>query len=69
MATALHPQTLSAFGLSDDILPTRHGCPFTIRIATKLAFRNPKLVTTIYVTDQRPRGFWTDRGYNWFSGM
>jgi DMSO/TMAO reductase YedYZ molybdopterin-dependent catalytic subunit len=26
-------------------------------------------VTTIYVTNQQPRGFWTDRGYNWFSGI
>jgi hypothetical protein len=25
--------------------------------------------TTIYVTNQQPRGFWTDRGYNWFSGI
>jgi DMSO/TMAO reductase YedYZ molybdopterin-dependent catalytic subunit len=69
MATALHPQTLMAFKLSDDILPTRHGYPFKIRIPTKLGFKNPKFVTTIYVTNQPPRGFWTDRGYNWFSGI
>jgi DMSO/TMAO reductase YedYZ molybdopterin-dependent catalytic subunit len=69
MATALHPQTLMAFKLSDDILPTRHGYPFKLRIPTKLGFKNPKFVTTIYVTNQQPRGFWTDRGYNWFSGI
>jgi DMSO/TMAO reductase YedYZ molybdopterin-dependent catalytic subunit len=69
MPTALHPQTLMAFRLSDDILPTRHGYPFKIRIPTKLGFKNPKFVTTIYVTNQQPRGFWTDRGYNWFSGI
>jgi DMSO/TMAO reductase YedYZ molybdopterin-dependent catalytic subunit len=32
--------------------------------ATPTAF-----VTTIYVTNQQPKGFWTDRGYNWFSGI
>ena len=69
MPTALHPQTLMAFQLSDDILPTRYGYPFKIRIPTKLGFKNPKFVTTIYVTNQQPRGFWTDRGYNWFSGI
>jgi DMSO/TMAO reductase YedYZ molybdopterin-dependent catalytic subunit len=69
MATALHPQTLMAFKLSDEILPTRYGYPFKIRIPTKLGFKNPKFVTTIYVTNQRPKGFWTDRGYNWFSGI
>jgi DMSO/TMAO reductase YedYZ molybdopterin-dependent catalytic subunit len=69
MPTALHPQTLMAFRLADDILPTRYGYPFKIRIPTKLGFKNPKFVTTLYVTNQRPRGFWTDRGYNWFSGI
>jgi DMSO/TMAO reductase YedYZ molybdopterin-dependent catalytic subunit len=69
MATALHPQTLMAFRLADDILPTRHGYPFKIRMPTKLGFKNPKFVTTIYITNQQPKGFWTDRGYNWFSGI
>ena len=69
MATALHPQTLMAFKLSDQTLPTRHGYPFKMRIPTKLGFKNPKFVTTIYVTNQQPKGFWTDRGYNWFSGI
>jgi DMSO/TMAO reductase YedYZ molybdopterin-dependent catalytic subunit len=69
MPTALHPQTMMAFKLSDETLPTRYGYPFKIRIPTKLGFKNPKFVTTIYVTNQQPRGFWTDRGYNWFSGI
>ena len=69
MPTALHPQTPMAFKLSDHILPTPYGYPFKIRIPTKLGFKNPKFVTAIYVTNQQPRGFWTDRGYNWFSGI
>jgi DMSO/TMAO reductase YedYZ molybdopterin-dependent catalytic subunit len=69
MPTALHPQTLMAFKLSDDILPAPYGYPFKVRIPTKLGFKNPKFVTTIYVTNQQPKGFWTDRGYNWFSGI
>jgi len=69
MPTALHPQTIMAFRLSDEILPTKYGYPFKIRIPTKLGFKNPKFVTAIYVTDKQPRGYWTDRGYNWFSGI
>ena len=69
MPTALHPQTLMAFRLSDSILPAKYGFPFKIRVPTKLGFKNPKLVTTIYVSNNQPRGFWTDRGYNWFSGI
>ena len=69
MPTALHPQTIMAFYLSDEILPRKYGYPFKIRVPTKLGFKNPKFVTTIYVTNVIPRGFWTDRGYNWFSGI
>jgi DMSO/TMAO reductase YedYZ molybdopterin-dependent catalytic subunit len=69
MATALHPQTIMAFKLSDEILPRKYGYPFKIRVPTKLGFKNPKFVTTMFVTNLRPRGFWTDRGYNWFSGV
>jgi DMSO/TMAO reductase YedYZ molybdopterin-dependent catalytic subunit len=69
MATALHPQTIMAFALSDETLPAKYGYPLKIRIPTKLGFKNPKFVTTLYATNQRPRGFWSDRGYNWFSGI
>jgi DMSO/TMAO reductase YedYZ molybdopterin-dependent catalytic subunit len=69
LQTALHPQTLMAFRLSDEILPIKHGFPFKLRIPTKLGFKNPKFVTALYATDQQPRGYWTDRGYNWFSGV
>jgi len=69
MATALHPQTIMAFKLSDEILPRKYGYPFKIRVPTKLGFKNPKFVTTIFVTNLRPHGFWTDRGYNWFGGI
>jgi len=69
MPTALHPQTLMAFKLADETLPFDHGFPFKLRIPTKLGFKNPKWVTTIYVTNTQPRGFWPDRGYNWFSGI
>jgi DMSO/TMAO reductase YedYZ molybdopterin-dependent catalytic subunit len=68
MASAMHPQTFMAFRLSDEILPQKYGFPFKIRVPTKLGFKNPKWVTTLYVTNSQPKGFWPDRGYNWFSG-
>ena len=68
MPTALHPQTIMAYKLSDEILPRKYGFPFKMRIPTKLGFKGPKWVTTMFVTDRNPGGFWEDRGYNWFSG-
>jgi DMSO/TMAO reductase YedYZ molybdopterin-dependent catalytic subunit len=69
MATALHPQTIMAFTFADEEIPARFGYPFKVRIPTKLGFKNPKWVTTLFVTNRRPNGFWEDRGYNWFSGI
>jgi DMSO/TMAO reductase YedYZ molybdopterin-dependent catalytic subunit len=68
MATALHPQTIMAFRFADETIPAKFGYPFKLRIPTKLGFKNPKWVTTIFVTNRFPGGFWEDRGYNWFSG-
>jgi DMSO/TMAO reductase YedYZ molybdopterin-dependent catalytic subunit len=69
MPTALHPQTIMSFKFADEILPHKYGYPFKVRIPTKLGFKNPKWVTTIFVTNRFPGGFWEDRGYNWFSGL
>jgi hypothetical protein len=46
--------------LSADIL--------NIRIPAKLAFKNPKFIVALSVTNNYPGGFWEDYGYNWFSG-
>jgi DMSO/TMAO reductase YedYZ molybdopterin-dependent catalytic subunit len=69
MASALHPQTLLTFKISDETLAPRYGYPLKLRIATKLGFKNPKWITAMYVTNRFPGGFWEDRGYNWFGGI
>ena len=69
MPTALHPQTIMAFGYGDGTLGTAYGFPFKIRVPTKLGYKQPKWVTALFVTNQHPGGFWSDRGYNWFSGL
>ncbi len=51
-----------AFKRAVEVLPRK------IRVPANLGFRNPKRVTTLYVTDKIPRVYWTDRGYNRFSG-
>ncbi|HEY7663103.1 MAG TPA: molybdopterin-dependent oxidoreductase [Xanthobacteraceae bacterium] len=69
MPSALHPQTLLTFKISDEILAPKYGYPLKLRVATKLGFKNPKWIMAIYVTNRFPGGFWEDRGYNWFSGV
>jgi len=69
MASAVHPQTLLTFKISDEILAPKYGYPLKLRIPTKLGFKNPKWITAMYVTNRYPGGFWEDRGYNWFAGV
>jgi len=68
MATALHPQTLLTLRFADQILPPKYGFPMKLRMPTKLGFKNPKHIMSMFVTNEYPGGYWEDQGYNWFSG-
>ncbi len=68
MATALHPQTILALTFRDKVLPVKYGFPMKLRVPTKLGFKNPKHIMSMYVTNDYPGGYWEDQGYNWFSG-
>jgi DMSO/TMAO reductase YedYZ molybdopterin-dependent catalytic subunit len=68
MATALHPQTVIALTFRDQVLPRKYGFPMKIRVPTKLGFKNPKYIMSMFVTNDYPGGYWEDQGYNWFSG-
>lgn len=68
MPSALHPQTILALDYGSDPLPPLYGAPLKIRIPTKLGFKNPKYIASLFVTDTYPGGYWEDQGYNWFSG-
>ncbi len=68
MATALHPQTILALDYGNAPLPPKYGFPMKLRVPTKLGFKNPKHIASIFVTNDYPGGYWEDQGYNWFSG-
>jgi DMSO/TMAO reductase YedYZ molybdopterin-dependent catalytic subunit len=68
MATALHPQTLLALTYDGQVLPPKYGFPMKLRMPTKLGYKNPKHIQSIFVTNAYPGGYWEDQGYNWFGG-
>lgn len=68
MATALHPQTLLTLSYADETLPPRYGFPMKLRMPTKLGYKNPKHITSLYVTNTYSGGYWENQGYNWFGG-
>jgi len=63
MADALHPQTLLAYGMNGEALPTDHGAPVRLRMGRHLGYKNTKYLSQIIVTDRmdlyrKGRGPW-----------
>lgn len=69
MPTALHPQTLLTLRYDGQVLPAQYGFPMKLRMPTKLGYKNPKHITTIFVANAYTGGYWEDQGYNWFGGI
>lgn len=69
MPTALHPQTQITLRYADETLPRIYGFPMKLRIPTKLGFKNPKHILSMEVSDTSIGGYWSNQGYNWFSGL
>src|SRR6266498_4009906 len=68
LATAMHPQTILAYGMNDNPLPPTHGAPLRLYSPTKLGYKMTKYLVSVTFTDQRPGGYWEDQGYPWFAG-
>lgn len=69
LASAMHPQTILAYGMNDNLLPVAHGAPVRLYAPTKLGYKLTKYLLSMTFTDRRPGGYWEDRGYPWFAGI
>ncbi len=69
MGSAMHPQTILAYGLNDQPLPPAHGAPLRLYAPTKLGYKLTKYLVSLTFTDRRPGGYWEDQGYPWFGGV
>lgn len=69
MASAMHPQTLLAYEVNDKLLPLQHGAPLRLIIPVKYGIKNLKRIGTITFSNQRPRDYWAEEGYDYYSGL
>jgi DMSO/TMAO reductase YedYZ molybdopterin-dependent catalytic subunit len=69
MASALHPQTILAYGMNNRPLPPAHGAPLRLYSPTKLGYKLTKYLVSMTFTEKRPGGYWEDQGYPWFGGI
>ena len=69
MPSALHPQTLLAYEVNDKPLPGRHGQPLRLIIPVKYGIKNLKRIGNITFSNTRPRDYWAELGYDYYSGL
>lgn len=66
--SALHPQTLLCYEMNGAPLTMGHGAPLRLYVPVKYGIKSLKRVGTIRFASERPRDFWAERGYDWYSG-
>jgi DMSO/TMAO reductase YedYZ molybdopterin-dependent catalytic subunit len=67
--SALHPQTLLAYGMNGLPLSPEHGAPLRVYAAVKLGYKMVKYLTELNFLPARTGGYWEDQGYEWFAGV
>jgi DMSO/TMAO reductase YedYZ molybdopterin-dependent catalytic subunit len=67
--SALHPQTILAYGMNGTPLSREYGAPVRLYSAVKLGYKMVKYVSEVSFLPVRTGGYWEDRGYEWFAGV
>jgi DMSO/TMAO reductase YedYZ molybdopterin-dependent catalytic subunit len=66
--SAMHPQTVVAYGLDGKMLEPAHGAPARVFSPIKLGYKNTKYLTRIVFLPKMNGGYWSDQGYEWYGG-
>ena len=75
MLDAWHPQTLLAYLMNGEELPTRHGAPLRVRVPRQLGFKSKKYLAHVTVTDTIKNigsgqgSSSPDKGFSWYGGI
>ncbi|GGB19260.1 molybdopterin-dependent oxidoreductase [Puia dinghuensis] len=67
--SALHPQTLLCYEMTGQPLPPEHGAPLRLIIPVKYGVKNLKRIGKIFFSNDRPRDYWFERGYDYYCGL
>ncbi len=69
MASALHPQTMLCYEMNGKPLEDLHGAPLRLIIPVKYGVKNLKRIGLMTFSDQRPRDYWAEQGYDYYIGL
>jgi DMSO/TMAO reductase YedYZ molybdopterin-dependent catalytic subunit len=69
LGSAMHPQTVLAYGMNGHLLRSDHGAPLRVYSAVKLGYKMCKYLTEVNFLPNKTGGYWEDQGYDWFGGV
>jgi DMSO/TMAO reductase YedYZ molybdopterin-dependent catalytic subunit len=69
LGSAMHPQTMLAYGMNGHVLGADHGAPLRLYSAVKLGYKMCKYLTEVNFLPNKTGGYWEDQGYDWFAGV
>jgi len=67
--SAMHPQTILAYGINGHPLNAQHGAPLRLYSAVKLGYKMVKYLTAVNFIPTPTGGYWENQGYEWFAGV
>lgn len=69
MKSMMQEQTLLAFEMNGKPLLPQNGAPLRLAIPTKYGVKQLKKIGKIFLSKRRPRDYWEEQGYDWYSGL
>ncbi len=67
--SAMHPQTILAYGMNGHPLYPDHGAPLRLYSTVKLGYKMVKYLVEVNFLPEPTGGYWEDQGYEWFAGV
>jgi hypothetical protein len=65
----LHPQTILCYEMNGKPLPVNQGYPLRLIIPVKYGIKHLKRIGTIFFSNNKPKDYWYERGYDYYSGL
>jgi DMSO/TMAO reductase YedYZ molybdopterin-dependent catalytic subunit len=69
LESALHPQTLVAYGMNGRALPPGHGAPARLYSNRKYGYKSVKYLTDVNFLPVNTGGYYERMGYEWYAAL
>jgi len=69
MPSMLQPQTLLCYEMNGKPLPQNQGYPLRLIIPVKYGIKHLKRIGVMYFSNEPPKDYWAEQGYDYYSGL